>query len=147
MKACQQIYRSIHLHCEQTYVIVISYQVNGCDVRMTINQRIKQVRQELKLSQAKFATAISISNGYIAGIELGNRKVNERIVKLVCSVFHVSESWLKTGKGEMFEKETNGKVDMAQTMFKGLNPEFQDYVLKQIEALLEIQEKQKQDNN
>ena len=37
---------------------------------MSINQRIKLLRQELNLSQAKFAKKISISNGYIAGIEL-----------------------------------------------------------------------------
>ena len=37
---------------------------------MTINQRVKQVRQALNLSQAKFAKALSMSNGYVAGIEL-----------------------------------------------------------------------------
>lgn len=109
---------------------------------MTINQRIKQVRQELNLSQAKFAAAISISNGYIAGIELENRKVNERIIKLVCSAFNVSETWLKTGSGKMFDNESNNMFEKAKTMFNGLNPEFQDYVLKQIETLLDVQKKQ-----
>ena len=61
---------------------------------MTINHRIKQVRKSLGLSQAKFAGAISISNGYIADIELGNRVVNDRIVKLICFTFNVSEDWL-----------------------------------------------------
>ena len=70
---------------------------------MSTNQRIKQVRQALNLSQAKFAKAISISNGYIAGIELENRKVNDRIIKLICATFNVSENWLKNGEGDMFE--------------------------------------------
>ncbi|WP_342472088.1 helix-turn-helix transcriptional regulator [Metasolibacillus sp. FSL H7-0170] len=107
----------------------------------SINQRIKQVRTELHLSQAKFATAISISNGYIAGIELGHRKVNERIIKLVCSTFNVNEHWLKTGEGDMFTSLNDNKFEIAMTFFKELKPEYQDFVLKQIDSLLEIQNK------
>ena len=108
---------------------------------MTINKRIKHLRQTLNLSQAKFAKNISISNGYIAGIELENRKVNERIVKLICSVYDVSETWLKTGEGEIFDKVPNEKLDMAINLFKELSPEFQDYVLQQMDKLLELQPK------
>jgi len=108
---------------------------------MTINQRVKELRQTLNLSQAKFAQAIAISNGYIAGIELENRKVNERIVKLICSTYNVSESWLKTGEGEIFDQAPDERLDMAINLFKGLKPEFQDYVLQQIDKLLEIQSK------
>lgn len=108
---------------------------------MSVNQRIKLLRQELNMSQAKFAQGISISNGYIAGIELENRKVNDRIVKLVCSAYGVSEDWLKTGNGEMFENILNEKTDKAISLFKELNPEFQDYVLQQIDKLLELQTK------
>ena len=64
---------------------------------MSINERIKELRHKLNLSQAKFAKAISISNGYIASIELGNRAVNDRIIKLICVTFNVQEEWLKTG--------------------------------------------------
>ena len=105
----------------------------------TINQRVKQVRVALNLSQAKFATAISISNGYIAGIELENRKVNERIIKLICSAFNVNEEWLKHETGDMFNNPTNNKFEIAMNVFKELNPEYQEFVLKQIDALLEIQ--------
>ncbi|MDR1223864.1 MAG: helix-turn-helix transcriptional regulator, partial [Tannerella sp.] len=49
---------------------------------MTINERIKQARKTLKLSQVEFARAIFISNGYIAELESNNRKVNDRIIHL-----------------------------------------------------------------
>ena len=111
---------------------------------MTINQRVKQVRQELGLSQAKFAQAISISNGYIAGIELERNKVNDRIVKLVCMIFDVNEEWLKTGEGHMFKEASNPTFDLAVSDFKKLSPEYQDYVLQQIDQLLKIQETQMQ---
>lgn len=106
---------------------------------MSINQRIRQVRQELNLSQAKFAKAISISNGYIAAIELGHRNVNDRIIKLICITFNIREEWLKSGEGEIFVMKPNSITELASTTFNELKPEFQEYVLNQINQLLEIQ--------
>lgn len=106
---------------------------------MSVNQRIRQVRQELKLSQAKFAEKISISSGYLAGIEVEKRNVNDRLIRLVCITFHVSEDWLRTGEGEMFEEPTEPAYELAYATFKQLKPSFQKYVLDQINQLLEIQ--------
>lgn len=110
---------------------------------MTTNQRIKEVRLKLGLSQAKFAKAISISNGYIAGIELGNRNVNDRLIKLISITFNVREEWLRSGEGDMFNEQPNQLAELATTTFKKLKPEYQEYVLKQIDQLLEIQHKEK----
>lgn len=98
------------------------------------------MRQELKLSQAKFAKQIAISNGYVAGLELGNRTVNDRMIKLICITFHVRESWLKTGEGDMFEKNADQILEKAIAGFQALKPAYQAYILKQIEQLLAIQE-------
>ena len=106
---------------------------------MSVNHRVKHIRQALGLSQVKFAIGISVSNGYIAGIELGNRKVNDRLVKLICSAYNVNEHWLKTGDGEMFRRPPDDKLERAVSIFPKLSPEFQDYVLQQIDKLLEIQ--------
>ena len=109
---------------------------------MTINQRVKEVRLTLNLSQAKFAKALSMSNGYIAGIELEHNKVNDRIVKLLYFIYNVSEEWLRTGEGEMFMEEPNHDLELATATFKKLKPIYQKYILKQIDELLEIQEKE-----
>ncbi|HAT4336737.1 TPA: helix-turn-helix transcriptional regulator [Clostridium perfringens] len=108
---------------------------------MSVNERIKELRKELHLSQAKFAKAISISNGYIASIELGNRSVNERIIKLICTTFKVNETWLKTGEGPMFNDTIDNSTQVAMEIFKELKPEFQEYIIKQINQLLELQSK------
>ena len=110
-----------------------------------MNQRLKEVRQVLNMSQAKFAKALSMSNGYVAQIELGNTKVNDRIIKLLHFVLNVNEEWLRTGKGDMFEEEPNTTLALAVSSFKELKPVYQEYVLKQIDQLLEIQEKEKQE--
>ncbi|GLC88752.1 helix-turn-helix domain-containing protein [Lysinibacillus piscis] len=108
---------------------------------ITINQRVKQIRTALNLSQAKFATAISISNSHIAGIELEHRKVNDRIIRLICITFNVNENWLKSGEGDMFKNPADTKFEMAMNVFKELNPDYQEFVLKQIDELLKIQNK------
>ncbi len=109
---------------------------------MSINQRVKAIRQEVGLSQAKFAKAICISNGYLAGIELENRNVNDRLIKLICVTFHVNEEWMRTGEGDMFLKASNSLTDLAIAAFRELKPEYQEYILKQIDLLLEIQRKE-----
>ena len=109
---------------------------------MQPNDRIKELRQLLNLSQAKFAKELSISNGHIANIELGDRNVNDRFLKLIAITFNVNEHWLKTGEGEIFVAPKDEKLERAMSIFKNLSPEFQDYALKQIDNLLELQKNQ-----
>lgn len=111
---------------------------------MTMNERIREVRKAQKLSQAKFAREIPISNGYIAEIELGHRDVNDRVIKLICLTYGVNEQWLRTGRGSMFLPEYDEKLEQAVADFKKLKPEFQDYVFQQIHALLEVQKPHKE---
>lgn len=109
---------------------------------ITINQRIKEVRTTLGLSQAKFSDSIALSSGYIARIELDKRAVNERLIKLVCSTFDVNENWLRTGEGNMFVDHPEQLLELASSSFSKLNPLYQDFILKQIDQLLEIQNKE-----
>ncbi len=83
-----------------------------------------------------------MSNGDVAGIEFGHNHVNDRIIKLICFIFHVSEPWLKTGNGSMFEETDDPLAELAFDTFKKLKPEYQEYILKQIDLLLEIQHKE-----
>jgi transcriptional regulator with XRE-family HTH domain len=103
---------------------------------MTANDRVRQARKTLKLSQAEFAKAIFISNGYIAELECGHKRVNDRIIHLVSLTFGVSEQWLKTGEGDMFYKSSDEKLKRMISLFNELPPKFQDYIVLQIEQLL-----------
>jgi transcriptional regulator with XRE-family HTH domain len=109
---------------------------------MTENERIRQARKALNISQKDFAKAICISNTYLADVENGARKSNDRIVKLVSMVYGVSEKWLKTGEGEMFYKSPDEKITRLVSIFNELPPDFQDYVLDQIEKLLILRKNQ-----
>ena len=108
---------------------------------MDANNRIKELRQALGLSQAKFAEQIAISNGYIAGLELGNRKLNERISKLICSTFKVNERWLNSGEGDMFLSSQGEDINQISIIFNKLSPAFKSHALSQLQQLLELQRK------
>jgi transcriptional regulator with XRE-family HTH domain len=105
---------------------------------MTVNDRIRQARKILKLSQAQFARAIFISNGYIAELECSHKKANDRIIHLISLTFGVSQNWLKTGKGDMFYKTPDEKLKRMISLFNELPPKFQDYVVNQVETLLSV---------
>jgi transcriptional regulator with XRE-family HTH domain len=108
---------------------------------VSVNRRIKQVRQELRLSQVQFSRVISLSSGYLAGVEVEKRKVNDRLVKLICSAFNVNEKWLKEGEGEMFSQGPDETFTKLVSLFKELDPKFQAYILKEINLLLDIQDR------
>jgi transcriptional regulator with XRE-family HTH domain len=105
---------------------------------MTVNERVKQVRKVLNMSQVEFAKAIFISNGYIAELEREHRKVNNRIIHLISLTFGVSEEWLKNGTGHVFFKTPDEKLQRMITLFNELPSKFQDYVVLQIEQLLAV---------
>ena len=109
---------------------------------MTRNQRVKQVRLALGLSQPKFAEAIAISKSYMAEIELGNRTVNERMIKLTSLTFQVRGEWLRSGEGEMFQGSPDPLEKKAMAAFKALEPKYQECFLQQVEQLLVIQKRE-----
>ena len=104
---------------------------------MNINERVRQVRYTVGLPQTKFAKRIAISTGFLAGIELGNKRVNERLIRLIGMEFDVDEHWLRTGEGSMHSDEADLRLIKMISVFKSLDPQFQDVALDQIEALAE----------
>jgi len=111
-------------------------------VMETINGRIREIRSALGLSQKKFSSIIALSNGYIARVETGHIKVNERLIKLVCSSFNVNESWLRYGEGEMFSDEMpqDTRFRNLVSLVKGLPPKYQDFLFKVLDMLLKLKD-------
>ena len=102
----------------------------------SINLRIKELREKLGLNQREFSKLLSLSGGYIAGIEVNLRKVNDRLIKLIVSQFGASENWLRFGAGDMFAKRRADEKSLRiVALFNDLPPHFQDVVLGTIELL------------
>jgi transcriptional regulator with XRE-family HTH domain len=108
-------------------------------VKETINKRVRRVRNSLDMTQSGFSRVLSLSGGYLAGVETGKRKVNDRLVKLICTSFKVNEEWLRTGNGEIFSEKIDESFIKLVSFFKELTPKYREYLLGEIKLLLEIQ--------
>ena len=69
-----------------------------------MNQRIKQLRRILDLTQQDFAERIGLKQNSIALIESGKRNISNQAVLSICRTFSVNETWLRTGEGEIFNE-------------------------------------------
>lgn len=70
----------------------------------TTNDRIKELRRELGLNQTDFGSRIGVKQTTVAGYENGTRAPLDTVITSICREFNVSETWLRTGEGEMFNQ-------------------------------------------
>jgi transcriptional regulator with XRE-family HTH domain len=108
-----------------------------------INKRIAEVRKALGLKQDEFAEVIKVSRSYIGVLEKTGRDINDRIIELICINCGVNEKWLREGTGKMFKEKQNPRRDRVMRNFEKLDDYLQEYVIKQLDILLEAQEKNK----
>lgn len=108
-----------------------------------MHNRIKAIRKDLNLSQRSFGENLGVSRDVINNIESNRVQPKELFLKHICNIYSVNEEWLKTGKGKMFLIDNNidnNKLEAAISIFKDLQPSYQDYAIEQIKKLLELQE-------
>jgi transcriptional regulator with XRE-family HTH domain len=106
----------------------------------TVNQRIKKLRKELKLTQNEFSSIITISAGQLACIETEKRIVNNRTIKLICDSFKVNDEWLRSGNGEVFVEDKDTRYTKLVALYDTLKPRYQEYILTAINSFLKMQE-------
>ena len=69
-----------------------------------MNRRMKEVRSALGLTQQEFADRLSLKRNTIATYEMGKASPSDRTINDICEKYNVNETWLRTGKGEMFNE-------------------------------------------
>jgi repressor LexA len=67
-----------------------------------MRERIRKIRKEKDLSQTAFGAKIGVTLGVIKNLEQGKTTLCSPLLELMCSIYNVNETWLRTGKGEMF---------------------------------------------
>ena len=102
-----------------------------------LNQRLKQVRRALNMTQTEFARHLGITQNAYSMIENSVRPLLGKYIKLVAMTFNVNEHWLYTGEGEMFLSASNEK-ELLQ-IFQQLNVEKQHHLLHIAKELLNEQ--------
>ena len=93
---------------------------------MEIKDRIKELRKAKGLTQFEFADRLKVSRNNIAGYETGRTEPSGSAISLICRTFSVSETWLRTGEGEMFS-DTAREEQIAAFMGDVLAAESEDF--------------------
>lgn len=102
-----------------------------------MNERIKELRKALNLTQAEFAEKLGTKQSTVAHYESGRRDPADVFLLSVCREFHVNESWLREGVGEMFVA-TSRDEDIASfvaTALQGTGDNFQRRLLSVLSRL------------
>ena len=74
-----------------------------------INERIKELRKALDLSQTEFGEALHVSRSVVKNIDGNLVEPKPLFIDNVCVTFHVNREWLTTGEGEMFRERTRSE--------------------------------------
>lgn len=77
----------------------------------TLNERIKEVRKKLGLSQKDFAEKVGISQRSVSWGEQPGNNVPDSTIKSLCIVFRINETWLRTGDGDMLIEPDTFSLD------------------------------------
>lgn len=76
-----------------------------------MNDRIKELRKTLGLSQESFGEKIGITKSSVSGFENGSRNPSEQTIKSICREYNVDYFWLTEGTGEMFTNLPETLID------------------------------------
>ena len=69
-----------------------------------ISERVRAIRKELGMTQAKFGESLGVSNDVVKNLEYGRVAPTDLIINMICARFNVNEQWLRTGEGNMFRE-------------------------------------------
>nr|DAI48574.1 MAG TPA: Repressor protein CI [Bacteriophage sp.] len=76
-----------------------------------MNERIRQIRKDYKLTQTAFGQRIGLKGNTITNYENGLRTPNDSVILAICREYSVSEKWLRTGQGEPYvQKSQNEEI-------------------------------------
>ena len=103
-----------------------------------MNERLKQARKALGLSQAKFAEQLGITAQALSLLEIGTTPITNKHIKPICAIFNVNEEWLETGNGAMFLNKD--ELDRFTQRFSNLSERDKSYINTLMDAMLAQQE-------
>ena len=106
---------------------------------MTIHRRIKQLRDDLVLTQQSFSKLINSSKSYVSEIENG-KLPSFNFIQSLLAYTNVDPKWLLTGEGEMYHQPTKRTptVEEIDKNLKGLTEEQRQEILSRTGEMLLI---------
>ena len=104
-----------------------------------MNERIKELRKSLGITQQEFADKLGLKRNTIATYEIGKAVPSDRVVSDLCNKYNVNEKWLRTGEGKKFISlnRTQQIAQFTADLFKGEKDSFKERLLLALAKLNE----------
>ena len=127
---------------------------------MTANDRVRELRKHLNLTQVEFSDRMRISQGHLTSVETGARAVTAKFIRMLHLEFGVREEWVEFGTGDMFEDNSNDFIEELAAkyqlddfqknitrIFYELPHEYQDKILDYAQYLLSKSESEEAESD
>lgn len=106
-----------------------------------MNQRVKEIRKANNLTMDKFGERLGVTKVAISRLESGERNITDQMVRSICREFDISESWLRTGEGEMY-LDNSREMELARLTKILLSEESDSFKNRLVSALTKLTEEQ-----
>lgn len=91
-----------------------------------MHERIQAILAAKNIKKVEFAKKLNISQPFASELCSGAKSPSDRTIVDICREFNVSETWLRTGEGEMFRELSRdeelakffGEVSFGESDFK-----------------------------
>ena len=70
----------------------------------TFQDRLRSLIDALGITKTKFAEDLHVSSAFVSMLCSGKSLPSDRTIADICRKYNVSETWLRTGEGEMKQK-------------------------------------------
>ena len=107
----------------------------------SINERFRMLRLELGLSQTAFGEPIGLSRSEVKNIEYDKTEPKQLTIPIICRQFNVSEVWLRTGEGDMFN-DVDAEQELTDVLAE-IAVSDDDLIKRIIRAYWDLDEKEK----
>ena len=97
---------------------------------MSENERLKEIRKSLNLTQREFSDALDIKQGSYSDVERGKAGISAILLKNLIRRFRVNPLWLCEGEGEMFIENSNIKLSSNKSSAPNFHPKYENSFLE-----------------
>jgi len=87
---------------------------------MSENERLKEIRKSLELTQREFSDALDIKQGSYSDVERGKAGISAVLLKNLIRRFRINPLWLCEGEGEMYIDKCDNKSNSFQNRDIGI---------------------------
>lgn len=88
-----------------------------------MQERIKQIRKHMKLTQEQFAQKLNVTKSSVQKWEYGINTPDTGSIMLICNKFNVDPDWLQTGEGDNpFLEKSGDDLDWVAEIFANRGP-------------------------